>query len=610
VAHSLTIPGDWVSGVYLARLVRQDTGGDAYVQFVVRDDARKSEVLTQISQTTYQAYNFYGNKSLYSSISPNICPTVSGAPRAVKVSLNRPDLIYTYAQNNYFWTDYSMVYWLEAQGYDVSYSNNIDTHHSGSPNQKNQLLDHKIFISLGHDEYWSQEMRNAITQARDAGVNLTFFSSNVSYWRIRLEPDPWTGKPDQVIVTYKTTESGAADPSGQPTTTWRDPQGVNDPENSLIGIQYIGDNDIRYFPLRVDAQQARNSIYRKTGLQEMPDGSYAEIGKHLIGWEWDGVVKNGRSPANLQVLASSPALGPILDDAGRLYHYDIASTQSTLYTAASGARVFAAGTNQWTWGLAVMEPNHIIQQVTYNLFSDMGVQPATPAASLALDSNVNGATSSGVDGVTFRDTVIASAVEEFIQGWAVPDFKMTASEAASSGEKIQFKPSSHPNTPAISNLKVTSTYDQVTISWETDRPTDGQVWIKLASGPVDYRLPGESLGARPIVAEAAQYKYSQSHQFTIGNLHPNTDYYYHIAARDEAANMLVSPEQTFRTNGGGPIMFQAKSLLRPVYRNVNCWVPLTRRNIFLMVGAGLILVAGLAILAYRSIRRRRGTTNE
>ena len=53
----------------------------------------------------------------------------------------------------------------------------------------------------------------------------------------------------------------------------------------------------------------------------------------------------------------------------------------TLYRAASGARVFGAGTVQWAWGL---DANHDrgsaaadarMQQATLNLFADMGAQP-------------------------------------------------------------------------------------------------------------------------------------------------------------------------------------------------------------------------------------------
>src|SRR5436309_1674001 len=47
----------WCSGVYLAKLTTSDTGKQAYIMFVVRDDARASSVLLQSTVNTFQAYN-------------------------------------------------------------------------------------------------------------------------------------------------------------------------------------------------------------------------------------------------------------------------------------------------------------------------------------------------------------------------------------------------------------------------------------------------------------------------------------------------------------------------------------------------------------------------
>lgn len=58
-------PNDWLSGIYLARLSATDSGAQSYVIFVVRDDQRKAALLFQLSVTTYQAYNYWGGKSLY-----------------------------------------------------------------------------------------------------------------------------------------------------------------------------------------------------------------------------------------------------------------------------------------------------------------------------------------------------------------------------------------------------------------------------------------------------------------------------------------------------------------------------------------------------------------
>ena len=51
----------------------------------------------------------------------------------------------------------NMARWLESQGYDVTYVSNLDMHHDGTI-----LRQHKTFLSVGHDEYWSLEMRNGV----------------------------------------------------------------------------------------------------------------------------------------------------------------------------------------------------------------------------------------------------------------------------------------------------------------------------------------------------------------------------------------------------------------------------------------------------------------
>jgi len=53
------------------------------------------------------------------------------------------------------------------------------------------------------------------------------------------------------------------------------------------------------------------------------------------------------------------------------------------YVAASGAKVFAAGSIQWMWGLdsdRVTNPraSTAARQMFVNVLSDMGVRPATP----------------------------------------------------------------------------------------------------------------------------------------------------------------------------------------------------------------------------------------
>ena len=63
-----TVPATATSGIYFAKLVREDVGGPeqaSHVFFVVRDDDGHSDLLFQTSDTTWQAYNTYGGNSLY-----------------------------------------------------------------------------------------------------------------------------------------------------------------------------------------------------------------------------------------------------------------------------------------------------------------------------------------------------------------------------------------------------------------------------------------------------------------------------------------------------------------------------------------------------------------
>ena len=86
-----------------------------------------------------------------------------------KVSYNRPFATrgVSPGQDFVFNAEYPMVRWLERNGYDVSYETGVDTDRYGS-----LIKNHRIFMSTGHDEYWSGQQRANVEAARDAGVNL------------------------------------------------------------------------------------------------------------------------------------------------------------------------------------------------------------------------------------------------------------------------------------------------------------------------------------------------------------------------------------------------------------------------------------------------------
>ena len=366
---------------------------------------------------------------------------MSGAPRAVKVSYDRPYQQPITGQNNWFpEADQGNVAWFEHQGYDVDYISSVDLQTNGG-----QLLSHKAFVSPAHDEYWSAEMRNAATAARDAGRSLFWLGSNQVYWKIRSEASPFSGQADRVEVTYKTTESGPADPSGQPTGTWRDPAGANAPENALVGSQYVGDNDFTEFPMVVSAAQGKHRAWRHTSLATLASGTSSTFGQKLVGWEWNDRAANGQEPAGVQSISSSPTNGNILQDAGRVYAQGNSTGTSTYYKAASGAVVFSTGTNDWSRGLALNgfgqgEPDTRIKQATVNVLADMDARPSTVEAGLTVDATgapsitdrvpAPGATGVGVDGtvrVTFDRAIDPSTL-------TASTFRLTLSGAPVRGE--------------------------------------------------------------------------------------------------------------------------------------------------------------------------------
>jgi hypothetical protein len=409
VEATLTTTTDWVTGVYLLRLVRTDNGEDNEILLTVRNDGAAHDGIYQVPVSTYNAYNDWGGKSLYdfNSSGPN---TVSGTARAVKVSFDRPEDV---IRDWYTQTDVEDVSWLEREGYDLGYVTSVDLQ-TGVPG----LNSRKALILGQHDEYWSTEMRNAAKGARDAGVGLFFEGANSVYWKIRYESSAISGTANRVETCYKSTQSGGPDPSGVPTGTWRDPAGANAPENALVGQQYIGDNNFGYFPMQVSAAQGKSRVWRYTSLTNLAAGASDTIGQNIVGWEWDARASNGQEPAGVQTVAASPVNGELLTDAGKTYNPSGTATQnSTLYKAASGATVFSSGTNHWGRGLATNalgegEPTSAIMQATANVLSDMGARPTTPAV-VTLDASGAAVVSSHVPasnatGVSVNSSVTAT----------------------------------------------------------------------------------------------------------------------------------------------------------------------------------------------------------
>ena len=401
ISASWPIPDDAVSGIYFALLRRTDAiQGASHIYFVVRDDTRTADVVFQTSDTTWQAYNTYGGASTYcapSGVGYSNAGTAYGClNRAVKVSYNRPfDTRDHDPQSFLFNAEYPMVRFLEANGFNAKYWSGVDTDRRGA----DLVGSHKpkIFISTGHDEYWSGAQRTHVENARNAGVNLAFFSGNEIYWKHRFESSIVDGVPHRTLVVYKETLAGSKiDPAVDPVTnapiwtgTWRDnrfspPADGGRPENALLG--QIWTVNCCTGTITVPASMRGLRIWQNTRIAELTSGS-ASLGSETLGYEWGEALENGHQPAGLIRMSSTTMDAPekILDF-GSIVGPGTATHTLTLYKHNSGALVFAAGTVQWSWGLdsqhdrggpAAHVPDQAMQQATITLFADMGVQPST-----------------------------------------------------------------------------------------------------------------------------------------------------------------------------------------------------------------------------------------
>ncbi len=393
VSASWTVPASAASGIYFARAIRNDTGGASHIVFIVRDDASHSDILFQTADTSWQAYNYYSGQNFYGCGGGNgIIGNYSSSCRAYKISYNRPfQTRLSEPQTWVFNAEYPMVRWLEANGYDVTYSTGVDSERNGA-----LLLNHKIWMSNGHDEYWSGNQRSNIEAARNAGVNLAFFSGNTIYWKTRWENSiDGSGTPYRTLVCYKETWANAAiDPADPPTWTgtWRDPRfsppaDGGRPENALAGTLTRFASSYGGGPMTVPQADGKMRFWRNTSVASLTAGQTAQLAPGTLNDELDMDEDNGFRPAGIVHLTTTPVStsSACLLDFGNTTGACSTVHNVTLYRHASGALVFSTGTYEWSWGL---DANHdqsnigsvtniSMQQATVNLFADMGTLPAT-----------------------------------------------------------------------------------------------------------------------------------------------------------------------------------------------------------------------------------------
>jgi len=245
-AYEFTIPADWVPGGYLVTL--RARRGDEFVEehhvFLLRsaDDATPPPYVLVCATGTWLAYNCWGGSNHYEGItgpegrafSPvlstqrpwtrGFCKLPEGAPRALREHAANPgemvrypymEWAYAYGYSKKYasagWASYERHFsrWAEGEGFDHDVIALHDLH-----DNPDILGRYACAIFVGHDEYWSAEMRDAVDSYVDQGGKVARFAGNF-FWQTRIkdqghtqicykytaDQDPLVGSGDEHLVS-------------------------------------------------------------------------------------------------------------------------------------------------------------------------------------------------------------------------------------------------------------------------------------------------------------------------------------------------------------------------------------------------------------------------
>ena len=399
-----SIPTDasWRSGLYLVRL-----NGEAPVAwFVVRSpEPSSARALLVLATNTWNAYNEFGGRNLYTgaiqmSFERPLPPGFLDKPSAPgeRVVSGAAYVEYTAEHELSIWhgmagwagQERRFVTWAEREGITLDYAINADLDHVPG------LLDgYALYLSVGHDEYWTWGMRDAVESYVGAGGNAAFLSGNTCYWQVRLEGSAMVG------YKYRFEEDPVfgSDRSQRTTTMWSDPL-TGRPEAAMTGVSFTRGGYARTF----------RSVSRGSGGYEIhrPDhwlfaGTRVRRGDILggehvvVGYECDGCdltlvdglpVATGRggTPSSFEVVGTAPAtpfdkdttplpLAPgashelefharrLLGDDGPESCDRLRHGHAVLGTYTGGGTVVTAGCTEWAYGL----DDPTVAQVTRNV---------------------------------------------------------------------------------------------------------------------------------------------------------------------------------------------------------------------------------------------------
>jgi hypothetical protein len=336
---SFPIPEALPSGVYIVKLQTNEYAQSDCL-FVVRAP-RPAPLLVQVPIASYEAYNAWGGDSLYPGGSEPVGLTATS--QGVEVSYDRPYDSQTGA-GQFFVREVAMVRFLERSGYPASYTT-IDS----IDRDPGQVAGARALMDVGHSEYWSERAKQAFSRARENGTSLIFISSDTMAWRVRFAPatgaSSQAGEPDHRIIAYK--QNVALDPArSEPTGLF--PLGgadlVGSAYNGCITPRVAGPGPpvYRYYAWTPSPALQPAWLFAGTGVT-------AATGiPGIVGYELDQTT--AATPPGTRVLGRGEGVPCMAENEPSPVKGTIAET--TIYTARSGALVFATGTLGWEYALA------------------------------------------------------------------------------------------------------------------------------------------------------------------------------------------------------------------------------------------------------------------
>jgi hypothetical protein len=347
VGFTLDVPTSWPSGLYAADLA-PGTPGENRALFAVRSAApgTTARILVSVPFPTFHAYAWAGT--------PGASPYWNEQPdRGRRVSLQRP------CPNGPGW-EAPILQWLASSGYVVDYCSAFDLHDG-----LDLLGAYQLLVCIGHDEYWTAEMRDTAERFLAEGGNIAFLTGNTCWWQFRLE------EAGRTFVCYR---DAAEDPlagtdDAHVTVEWTSAP-VNRPENPLTGTSFrrgagCWGNTAAMATAAWTVGFADHWAFEGTGLA---DGD--TFGAGTVGYETDaaevvqvdGVPRvTGRdgTPPSFVVLATAE-----LSD-WRRWGQGGAATMG-VFRAPSGGTVYNAATTGWGNGLG-SAPDPMVDRITRNV---------------------------------------------------------------------------------------------------------------------------------------------------------------------------------------------------------------------------------------------------